>query len=406
MVLTQGTAEERRFVAVYGQKGRIVAALAINAPLLLPAYQALIEARAPFPPELYAADGPLKLRPVSAGFPPHGHTTHSPGAVSTGPGPSTPEVQPIGKAADMEADPRIPLGPKLYEVGVIRPTIMTQRYPHNKLFEEILNPANRHNPYPLYAQLRETPISQQEDGTYVVSTIERSKPSCTTHASAPMNARDPRGAQPRTRTRQGGDPESSLPFILLDPPDHNRLRRVVMHQFTPERVEGMREIVSSSWTNCSMRRGIADQLDIVDDFAHPLPVRVISEILGLPAKMSRASKFGSAALTRQLEPQQNVSEAEVVERGSPSTKEMKEYLAWVCRHSSWHRPGDDLISGLVVDDQPRRCWTDERKEILASLVLLIVAGYETTVNLITNGMLTPVTPSRCACNDSAAHPTW
>ena len=41
---------------------------------------------------------------------------------------------------------------------------------HGKLFEQILNPANRHNPYPLYAQLRETPISQQEDGTYVVST--------------------------------------------------------------------------------------------------------------------------------------------------------------------------------------------------------------------------------------------
>src|ERR671920_1165824 len=58
----------------------------------------------------------------------------------------------------------------LYNRGIIRPAIMTQRYPHNKLFEQILNPANRHNPYPLYAQLRETPISQQEDGTYVVST--------------------------------------------------------------------------------------------------------------------------------------------------------------------------------------------------------------------------------------------
>jgi 3-phenylpropionate/trans-cinnamate dioxygenase ferredoxin reductase subunit len=112
IVLTQGTVEERRFVAAYGQKGRIVAALAVNAPLLLPAYQALIEARAPFPPELHAADGPVKLRPVSAGFPPQGHTTHSPGAASTGPGPSTPEAPPTGKAADMAADPRIPPGPR------------------------------------------------------------------------------------------------------------------------------------------------------------------------------------------------------------------------------------------------------------------------------------------------------
>jgi transposase len=91
IVLTQGTVEERRLVAAYGQNGRIVAALAVNAPLLLPAYQALIEARAPFPPELHAADGPVNLRPVPAGFPPQGHTTHSPVAAPTGPGPSTPE---------------------------------------------------------------------------------------------------------------------------------------------------------------------------------------------------------------------------------------------------------------------------------------------------------------------------
>ena len=60
VVLTQGTIEERRLVATYGQNGRIVAAVAVNAPLWLPAYQALIEARAPFPPDLHAADGPVK----------------------------------------------------------------------------------------------------------------------------------------------------------------------------------------------------------------------------------------------------------------------------------------------------------------------------------------------------------
>jgi NADPH-dependent 2,4-dienoyl-CoA reductase/sulfur reductase-like enzyme len=110
VVLTQGTVEGRRLVAAYGQNGRIVAAVAVNAPLWLPAYQALIEARAPFPPELHAADGPVKLRPVSAGFPPQGHTTHSPVAASTGPGPSTPEPSTKGEAATMK-DPRVPIGP-------------------------------------------------------------------------------------------------------------------------------------------------------------------------------------------------------------------------------------------------------------------------------------------------------
>jgi len=110
IVLTQGTVEERRLVAAYGQNGRIVAALAVNAPLLLPTYQALIESRAPFPPELHASDGPVKMHPVPAGFPPHGHTTHSPVAAQTGPGPSTPEPPTKGEAARMK-DPRIPAGP-------------------------------------------------------------------------------------------------------------------------------------------------------------------------------------------------------------------------------------------------------------------------------------------------------
>jgi 3-phenylpropionate/trans-cinnamate dioxygenase ferredoxin reductase subunit len=110
IVLTQGTVAERRLVAAYGLNGRIVAAVAVNAPLLLPTYQALIEARAAFPPALHASDGPAELRPVPAGFPPPGHTTHSPVAAPTGPGPSTPEPPIKGEAARMK-DPRVPPGP-------------------------------------------------------------------------------------------------------------------------------------------------------------------------------------------------------------------------------------------------------------------------------------------------------
>jgi len=110
VVVTQGSVPERRFVAAYGRKGRIVAAVTINMPRWLPAYQALIEAGAPFPPQLHAADGPAELRPVPAGFPPQGQPTHSPGAVTTGPGPNTPAPPVEGKAAAM-TDPRVPPGP-------------------------------------------------------------------------------------------------------------------------------------------------------------------------------------------------------------------------------------------------------------------------------------------------------
>jgi 3-phenylpropionate/trans-cinnamate dioxygenase ferredoxin reductase component len=106
VVVTQGSVEERRFVAAYGRAGRTVAAVAVNSPRWLESYAALIEAGAPFPPILNAADGPSDPRPVPAGFPPHGHATHAPSAASTGPGPVTPE-----SLATAPADPRVPPGP-------------------------------------------------------------------------------------------------------------------------------------------------------------------------------------------------------------------------------------------------------------------------------------------------------
>jgi NADPH-dependent 2,4-dienoyl-CoA reductase/sulfur reductase-like enzyme len=109
IVLTQGSIEEHRLVAAYGHQGRIVAAVAVNAPRDLPAYQALIEARAPFPPDLHAFDGPAELQPMPAGFPQRGQPTHDSGAALTGSGPNTPEQRVEGEALKL-LDPRVPLG--------------------------------------------------------------------------------------------------------------------------------------------------------------------------------------------------------------------------------------------------------------------------------------------------------
>ena len=109
IMLTQGSVEERRVVAVYGQRGRMVAAVAVNRPRSLPAYQALIEARAPFPPDLHAADGPAELHLLPAGFPRHGQATHDADATPAGAGPSSPAPLPEGEARAWR-DPRVPLG--------------------------------------------------------------------------------------------------------------------------------------------------------------------------------------------------------------------------------------------------------------------------------------------------------
>ena len=264
---------------------------------------------------------------------------------------------------------------------------MTQRYPHNKLFEEILDPANRHNPYPLYAQLRETPISQQEDGTYVVSTYREIEALLYDPRISSDQRKSTRGPPLKFRVRQR-EPEGSLPFVFLDPPDHNRLRRVVMHQFTPERVEGMRDYVIPLVDELLDAQRNRSQLDIVDDFAHPLPVRVISKMLGLPLEDRSRFEVWVSALVRTLEPPQNVSgEAEVDQRASQAAMQMKEYLRGLVTIRR-DRPGDDLISALVVSTSHEDAGQMNEQEILASLQLLTLAGYETTVNSITNGVLT------------------
>ena len=118
LVVTQGSVQERRFVAVYGARGRVVAAVAVNAPRWLEFYEGLIEARAPFPPTLNAPDAPAEPVVRPAGFPPPGHATHSATVTTTGPGPSSPEpsaeVPPARLATpSREAlqDPRVPMRP-------------------------------------------------------------------------------------------------------------------------------------------------------------------------------------------------------------------------------------------------------------------------------------------------------
>jgi NADPH-dependent 2,4-dienoyl-CoA reductase/sulfur reductase-like enzyme len=122
VVVTQGSIAERRFVAAYGKRGRVVAAVAVNMARWLPAYHALIEACAAFPPDLRAADAPAEPRPVAAGFPAPGLVTHSPSAAVTGPGPVTPPTQ---AAANPWSDPRVPPGamplsaaPQVFEGGL------------------------------------------------------------------------------------------------------------------------------------------------------------------------------------------------------------------------------------------------------------------------------------------------
>jgi cytochrome P450 len=262
---------------------------------------------------------------------------------------------------------------------------MTQNHTHNKLFEQILNPANRHNPYPYYAQLRQTPISQQEDGTYVVSTYREIEALLYDPRISTDERKSTRGAGELVARQALQEPGSIQAFLFLDPPDHNHLRRVVMHQFSPERVEGMRARVIQIVDELLDAQRNRNQLDIVDDFAHPLPVRAISELMGVPREDRARLEVWIPALVRRLEPAQQVGETQV-EQAAQAAMQMRDYLRGLIaiRHD---RPGDDLISALVATSHDDAIQMNEQ-ELLSSIGLLLGAGFETTVNLIANSMLT------------------
>ena len=254
------------------------------------------------------------------------------------------------------------------------------------LFAQVLDPDSRPNPYPLYARLRETPVALQDDDTYVVST----------HAEITRLLHDPRISSDERKSEGGAGgalaasgrlwpegQEDYQPFIFLDPPDHDRLRRVVMRQFTPRRVEGMRGRVARLVDELLDARGELGQLDVVDDLAYPLPVAVICELLGVPREDEPRFHDWAAALARSLDPVQGVPEDEV-RRAAQAALQMGEYLTNLV-DARRARPADDLLSALVAGDNPAELMNEQ--DLLSTMALLLVAGHETTVNLVSNGTL-------------------
>ena len=251
--------------------------------------------------------------------------------------------------------------------------------PAGKLFVQILDPASRANPYPLYARLRETPVSVQEDGTYVGSTYREI--SLLLH-NPRISSDERKSAQP-ARTLDTTSESTMPPFIFTDPPEHTRLRRLVMHQFTPQRIAGMQEQIEQTVNALLDARKQQNQFDLVQDFAYPLPVTIICRLLGVPREDEPRFRGWSSALVRTLDPIESLSEAEV-QQAEQSSTQMRAYLKQLSETRRAH-PQDDLFSGLVAGEDPDGRLSEP--DLLATMRLLLIAGHETTVNLITNSML-------------------
>lgn len=172
-------------------------------------------------------------------------------------------------------------------------------------------------------------------------------------------------------------------LLSIDPPDHSRLRRLVAIPFTPRYIEGLRgrvrEIAVSLLDDIDARvRAGQRQFDLIDDFSYPLPLTVIAEMLGIPEEDYDRFRIWSQASVTFVPGQQTSQEHNEL------LQEFAEYLrqlAAVKRES----PGDDLLSGLVQAEADGDKLSEE--ELISMMFLLIVAGHETTVNLIANGTL-------------------
>jgi len=252
------------------------------------------------------------------------------------------------------------------------------------LFRRITDYANRADPYPLYAELREHGVARQDDGSYLVGTY---------HEIAAL-LHDPRiSSDRRNRTVPDGiaieAPGMPVAFIGLDDPEHERLRNIAMRSFGPPhsatRIDAMHgEITAIAEELIDALQG-RDRIDLVDDFAYPLPVTVICRLLGVPREDEPRFRAWSEALIAGVDPTPDSDPVERQRAAVAARIAMGQYLGEVADNRRL-KPSDGMLSAFVNDPGPDGSFT--RPELMSTAVLLLIAGHETTVNLITNGMLT------------------
>ncbi|MFD4761813.1 cytochrome P450 [Streptomyces sp. NPDC058439] len=245
------------------------------------------------------------------------------------------------------------------------------------LLERITDYANRPNPYPLYAELREAgPVVPQADGSYLIGTYHE--------ITALLH--DPRiSADPRSR----GETMHEPPFLRLDDPEHHRLRTLAMRPFgpphSPGRIDAMRGEIARITEELLAAFDAGRQVDIVDDFAYPLPVSVICRLLGVPREDEPLFRAWSDAVVASADVTPGEDSTERDRTGEQARIEMGQYLVDLAEQRRG-RPSDDMLSAFVNEPDPALRLS--RAELAETAVLLLIAGHETTVNLITNGVLT------------------
>ncbi len=184
----------------------------------------------------------------------------------------------------------------------------------------------------------------------------------------------------RERLRRMQGRQTKMMF-RRDPPNHTRLRRQVYKQFTPKAVKALRPRLQSLVDRTLDQLARKAEADLIEDFAFPLPLAVISDMLGMPEGDEASIRGWSQAITKAIDP--SITEAEM-EASVVASDAMCEYLIGVIRDKR-SNPADDMLSMLASLADARDELNED--ELVDQLMLLYIAGHETTVNLIGNGTL-------------------
>jgi len=242
------------------------------------------------------------------------------------------------------------------------------------------DPDFRRNPHPVYDQLRAqepvhfTPLGFVVLTRYddVVHTLRSNDFSRDIEKNAIL---------PETPTRKfRRENERSKSILNLDPPDHTRLRSLVSKSFTPSAIERLRARIQQIVDTALVSARRSGRLELIEELAFPVPFQVISELLDMPTDRVDELRDWSQIITATLEPTTGVAE---LEKAQVAIGKMRPYLDEIISRRRKNLGADMLSSLISVEEQGERLTNDE---LMAFVILLYIAGHETTVNLIGNAM--------------------
>jgi len=251
-----------------------------------------------------------------------------------------------------------------------------------EIFLNPFEPGFFDNPYDQYRRLRELrPVHKSPVGPWTLTRYEdcsRLIRDPTTSVEVANAVEDQRSTLFTNEERQE---RGSLAILNLDPPDHTRIRRLVQKAFTPRRVEALMPRVQALVDEMLAAVEPSGRMDVIGDLAFPLPFAVISEMLGMPEADRDQLRGWSHTLVKTLEPLTTPEDLpEMFAAGDAMIEHVTNAIEWKRRS-----PADDLLSAMIAAEEEGDRLTTE--ELIAQVVLLFIAGHETTVNLIGNGTL-------------------